>query len=188
MNIFYLDKNPRQAAQWQCDKHVVKMPVETAQLLCTAHRVLDGTEYIDRTKNNRKIKRWKMPDKFHESLFYKATHVNHPSAVWVRESKDHYDWLYEHFIALSNEFTQRYNKPHRSWELLAPFLLQAPVNITKSGFVDPIPAINDKYQDMIVLNNSIQSYRNYYQFAKTDLHQWKQNKPDWIFEVKVNRV
>ena len=55
MNIFYLDKNPVVAAQMSCDKHVVKMILESAQMLCSAKRVLDGTEYTDLTKNGRKI-------------------------------------------------------------------------------------------------------------------------------------
>ena len=60
MNIFYLDKDPVVAAQMSCDKHVVKMILESAQMLCTAKRVLDGTEYTDLTKNGRKIKRWRL--------------------------------------------------------------------------------------------------------------------------------
>ena len=61
MNIFHLDNDPIKAAQMMCDKHIVKMIVEYAQLLSTAHRVLDGEEYYDKTANGRKIKRWKHP-------------------------------------------------------------------------------------------------------------------------------
>ena len=57
MNIFYLDHNVKSCAEQHVDKHVVKMIVEYAQLLSTAHRVIDGEEYEDRSKNNRKIKR-----------------------------------------------------------------------------------------------------------------------------------
>ena len=57
MNIFYLSKNWKRAAGMHCDKHCVKMLVEYAQLLSTAHRVVDGTEYYGETKNGRKIKR-----------------------------------------------------------------------------------------------------------------------------------
>ena len=62
MNVFYVDKHPVKAAEQMCDKHIVKMILESAQLLCTSHRVLDGTEYYDKTKNGRKIKRWKHPN------------------------------------------------------------------------------------------------------------------------------
>ena len=58
MNIFYLHEDPIQNAKWHIDKHIVKMPIEYAQLMSTAHRILDGTMYWGRTKNNRKIKRW----------------------------------------------------------------------------------------------------------------------------------
>ena len=71
MNIFYLDSNPRLAAEYQCNKHVVKMILETAQLLSTAHRVLDEGCNIS-------------------PLLYKATHKNHPSAIWVRSGADQY--------------------------------------------------------------------------------------------------
>ena len=68
MNIFYLDRNPIVAAQMMCDKHVVKMILESAQMLSTAHRVLDGDTYADLVG------------------LYKIAHKNHPSSVWVRSS------------------------------------------------------------------------------------------------------
>ena len=42
MNIFYLHENPEICAEYHCDKHVVKMILETAQMLSTAHRIIDG--------------------------------------------------------------------------------------------------------------------------------------------------
>jgi hypothetical protein len=85
MNIFYLNYNPVICAQEHCDKHVVKMIVEYAQLLSTAHRVLDGIGYVELSANNRKVKRFKL-DEPRESSLYKACHINHPSAVWTRSS------------------------------------------------------------------------------------------------------
>ena len=85
MNIFYLHENPIQNAKWHIDKHIVKMPIEYAQLMSTAHRILDGDMYWDRTANNRRIKRWRLNDA-REDILYKASHINHPSAIWVRES------------------------------------------------------------------------------------------------------
>jgi len=90
MNIFYLSHDPVQAAKYQYNKHVVKMILETAQLLCTAHHEL-GTN-ID--------------------IPYKATHKNHPSAIWVRSSAEAYMWAYEHMLALGKEYTKRYGKEH----------------------------------------------------------------------------
>ena len=69
MNIFYLDRDPKIAAQYHLDKHVVKMIVEYAQLMSTAHRLLDGAQYIDKSKNNRNIKRWKLDDEREQKLY-----------------------------------------------------------------------------------------------------------------------
>ena len=97
MNIFRLDNDPFVAAYNQCNKHVVKMCLETAQLLSTAHRVLDGEDAN--------------PD------LYKATHKNHPSAVWARENSSNYLWLMQHFDALLLEYAFRYYKRHASSRL-----------------------------------------------------------------------
>ena len=72
MNIFYVDKNPETAAKMMCDKHIIKMILESAQMLCTAKRVLDGKEYFDTTKNGRKIKRWRLDNPNEEATIYKA--------------------------------------------------------------------------------------------------------------------
>ena len=93
MNIFYLSAYPDQCAEMHCDKHVCKMIIEYAQIMSTAHRVLDGEEYYGRTKNGRRIKRWKMNSNL-EDILYKASHVNHPSNQWVRASWRNYQWLY----------------------------------------------------------------------------------------------
>jgi len=84
MNIFYLSDNYEDAAKMHCDSHCSKMIIEYAQLLSTAHRVLDGDEYTDLTKNGRKIKRWRLDGELgrnREPYLYKACHVNHPSAI-----------------------------------------------------------------------------------------------------------
>jgi hypothetical protein len=81
MNIFYLHNDPKQCAEWHVDKHVSKMLVEYAQLMSTAHRVLDGEEYTAYSKNNRKVKRWRLSNPNEENTIYKACHVNHPSPL-----------------------------------------------------------------------------------------------------------
>ena len=83
MNIFYVDKDPKTAAKMMCDKHIIKMILESAQMLCTAKRVLDGTEYFDLTKNGRKIKRWRLDNPNEEAIVYKAGWLGHPSTQWV---------------------------------------------------------------------------------------------------------
>ncbi len=81
MNIFALHLEPKTCAEMHVDKHVVKMILEYSQLLSTAHRVLDGQQYVD-DSSGRRIKRWKLNNSFAgDSLLYKATHINHPSAM-----------------------------------------------------------------------------------------------------------
>ena len=92
MNIFYLDKCPDKAARLQYNKHVVKMILESAQMLCTAHHHYGNGDNVP----------------------YKKAHYNHPSTIWVRQNSIHYDWLYDHMMALGNEYTKRYNKIHLS--------------------------------------------------------------------------
>ena len=94
MNIFYLDMDPKVAAEYHCDKHVVKMILEYGQLLSTAHRVLDGTPYLGSSvSEKRNVARWKLPDG-REDILYRACHAQHPCGIWVRENIEHYRWLY----------------------------------------------------------------------------------------------
>ena len=86
MNIFYLDKDPVVSAEMSCDKHVCKMIIESAQMLSTAHRLLDGIEWTDYSKNGRKIKRWRLEDLHLEDTIYKACHTGHPSTLWVMDN------------------------------------------------------------------------------------------------------
>lgn len=176
MNIFYLSTDPVEAAQMMADKHVVKMIVETAQLLSTAHRVLDGEEYIDYTKTGFRIKRWKL-EGWKEHSLYLATHVNHPSAIWTRQSIDNYNWLFSHFIALCDEYTFRYGKNHASHSRLAADISIPPANLTKTGFTDPPLAMPVEFMG----NDAVESYRTYYKLGKSHLHKWTgRSQPSWI--------
>jgi len=180
MNIFAIENDPVDCAMSMVDKHVVKMILETAQLLSTAHRVLDAEHlYFDKSKNGRNIKRWKLPDERDQHL-YSATHVNHPSAVWCRQSMPNYSWLFDHFIALLEEYAYRYGKVHKCQEtgLVAFLLLVAPTNIPDSSFTEPTPAMPDQYK---VPGNSIKSYHNYYNGEKQRMFSWKQRPiPEFI--------
>ena len=115
MNIFYLDKDPKIAAQYHNDKHVVKMILESCQLMSTAHRILDGTQSIGLSKTERKVKRWTLPDE-REQILYIAGHVNHPSAVWVRKNVDHYRWLFDLTYYLIYEYKYRYDGKYHKCE------------------------------------------------------------------------
>jgi hypothetical protein len=177
MNIFYLNYDPVICAAEHCDKHVVKMIVEYAQLLSTAHRVLDGIPFYDKTANGRKIKRYKL-DEPRESNLYKASHMNHPSNIWVRESRSHYKWLYDLYEQCCLQYTDRYKKFHKS-EYIKAYLYRSPNNLPDRGWSDPPPAMPDKYK---VPGDSIASYRNYYIGDKVSFAKWKQPSviPKWF--------
>jgi len=158
MNIFYLDKDPKVCAQYHLDKHVVKMIVEYAQLMSTAHRVLDGKEYFDLSKNGRRVKRYKLPDVYLDRVIYKACHINHPSAVWTRASNQNYKWLFKLWNELCKEYTYRYKKQHATFMKLAVDLVKTPANIPIGEFTQPTPAMPDycKHEDSLI------AYRKYY--------------------------
>ncbi len=179
MNIFYIDPNPKLCAEWAVDSHCIKMILEAAQLLSTAHRVLDGIEYIDDT-GKRKVKRW-MLDDHRDTELYSATHVNHPSAVWVRQSADNYNWLYRYLHEHCKEYTYRYGKVHKVEQSgLLDSLMFPPNNIPETSFSQPTPAMDAKY---IISNDSVENYRNYYKVGKAHLHKWKNRQPPaWIME------
>ena len=154
MNIFVLHDDPILAANDQVDKHVVKMALETAQILSTCHRVLES------------------PNK---EEVYKTTHVNHPCCVWARESKENYNWLYEHFIGLLEEYTYRYEKIHGCTKLV-DILRNNPVEVSK-GRTRFALAMPDDYK----VEDCVQSYRNYYNNDKRDIFSWKKRGvPKWI--------
>jgi len=141
MNIFYLSHCPKLAAEYQYNKHVVKMILETAQLLCTAHHELGTTVDIP----------------------YKATHKNHPSAIWVRSSAEAYMWAYEHMLALGTEYTRRYNKEHLTITKCRDVLYTLPMNISNEDYKQPPQCMPDEYK---VANDSVSAYWNYYENEK----------------------
>ena len=188
MNIFYLHSDPRICAEFHNDKHVVKMIIEYAQLMSTAHRILDGDEYTDLTANGRKIKRWRLPDEREQALM-KASHINHPSAVWTRASDLNYNWLYNMWCCLLIEYTYRYDKVH-SCARLETALGKIPNNIKIGFFTDPTPAMPDdaKVYDEVATDrfeiDSLASYRNYYTKNKIHLAKWKKRPvPDWYMTI-----
>lgn len=179
MNIFYLDTDPKIAAQYHLDKHVVKMIVEYAQLMSTAHRILDGDHYFDKSKNGRKIHRWKLND-YREDKLYHAVSWNHPSAIWVRESDVHYNWLWQLFKNLCVEYRFRYggtiDKQHKT-SLIQSDLSFLPYNIPRNGWSEPPQAMPE---DVKVPGDSIQAYKNYYLKYKRGFAKWKVREvPHW---------
>jgi hypothetical protein len=177
MNIFYLDNDTKKCAEMHVDKHCVKMILEYAQLLSTAHRYLDGILTVGLSESGRKRKQYILSDK-REQVLYSATHINHPSAIWVRQSDKNYSWLFEMFQSLLEEYTYRYGKNH-ACEKLVWTLEVRPNNIPRGHFTEPTPAMPDHYK---VAGDSIKSYKNYYLGDKTRMFSWKKREtPSWIY-------
>ena len=171
MNIFFLDRDPAKAARYHCDKHVVKLILESAQLLSTAHRVLDGD-------NNHQLNNDSM-----NITLYKATHINHPSAKWVRSGIMEYRWTFDLFFFLLVEYNLRWNKKHKCNSMINS-LMDAPQNIPTNDFNLTDPPLVMPEDCMAAC--PVYSYRKYYMTHKKDIAQWKYSpRPDW-FELHTD--
>lgn len=169
------------------DRHCVKMILEYAQLLSTAHRILDGVLSVGVSASGRKKTVYVLADN-RDATLYSATHVNHPSAVWVRQSAQNYMWLAELLEECCKEYTHRYDKVHKVERdgLMQALKNQFPTNIPDGPFTEPTPAMPDDvkvlrevYTDRYELD-SLASYRNYYIQNKTHLANWKKREvPAW---------
>ena len=167
MNIFYLDRDPQRCAAMHCDKHVVKMILEYAQLLSTAHHEIDGDPSID---------------------CYKATHKNHPSAVWARENRSNYQWLWQLLSNLLQEYTFRYGKIHKT-ESSGVFwaLKNLPHELRGGKFTDPPQCMPDYCKD----DDPVVAYRTYYIKEKAYMAKWKFSEPpelSFLRHVKQARL
>ena len=178
MNIFYLDNDPVKCAEMHCDKHVVKMIIEYAQLMSTAHRMLDGKHYID-DSSGRRIQRWRLPTTEMESVVYKAGHVNHPSAIWVRENAVHYQYTYDLFASLCDEYTLRYGKVHLTDSKLRDCLNILPNNIDLCAWRYPPQAMPDDVKS----NSAVDAYHIYYAKYKKDIAKWTVRPIPYFMEV-----
>ena len=157
MNIFFLDEDPTMSAQYHVDKHVVKMILETAQLLCGVHHAT-------------------APDNTY--VPYKLSHKNHPCSIWARTSLSNYLYLCELGLELCKEYTYRYGKRHKSQDVIEWCLINKP-NVPDIEFTEPAKAMPDEYK----VGDVVQSYRNYYMGAKSGFATWKnRQKPFWFEE------
>lgn len=182
VNIFALSELPIVAAREQCDRHVVKMPIETAQMLSTVHRMLDGTAYVDYAKNGRRIQRWSHPtDSFSGSVLYRATMMNHPCTIWARETLGNYLWLSKHGMGLCEEYTRRYGRVHGSQRVLEWCYHNIPANINDSVVVTPFAQAMPN--NLKVPNDAVAAYRQYYIVEKRRFATWKEpaEMPHWFF-------
>ena len=185
MNVFYLSENPKECAEQHCDKHVVKMIIEYAQLMSTAHRMLDGTEYEDRTANGRRIRRWRMSGNYKEALLYKASHINHPSAIWARLTSGNYLYLYELFCALCDEYTYRYGKVHKTDSLLRDLLCNLPDNMVDA----PMTEVPQAMPDDVKTNKPLDAYHKYYREYKSAFAKWTNREiPHFMHEGNAGNI
>ena len=160
MQIFILDTNPKQSAQWLCDKHVVKQILESAQILThVAHHFGSKTPpYKD------------FPKQYHK----------HPCTIWTKESKQNYLWLIEHALEICKEYTARYGKIHKTQSVIEWCKDNVPEKLLDIGQTPHAIAIKKHlYSHLIVPNDPVTTYRNYYVADKVSFAKWKRNKPFW---------
>ena len=152
MNIFILDYNPKKCAEYHANSHVVKMVLETSQILCGVHWVQGG------------------------EAPYKLSHRNHPCSIWARESLSNYLYLCELGLELCKEYTYRYGKRHKSQDVIEWCLINKP-NIADKEFTEPARAMPDEYKSNCV----VESYRSYYMGEKSKIAVWKNREtPEWF--------
>jgi len=161
VNIFKLDDCPQRSAELQHDKHVVKMILESAQLLCGAY----GTE---------------------NTPPYKRTHYNHPCSIWTRTSRENYEWLISHAMSLSYEYTRRYGRVHKSQAVIEWCSKNIDlIEFTDSGFTELPMAMPDEYKS----DNVVTAYRQYYINEKLNQKTgWKARNVPKIFKNKMELI
>ena len=163
MNIFFIDKCPIKSAQQLCDKHVVKMVLETALMCSTA------------------MHEWDYAKDMHH--VYKSAYKNHPMTVWVRDNIHNLAWAVIHGLAIGREYKYRYGKDHKSTKVLEEIhgvfrntLIWADENT--SLHTEPPQCMPDMYKRL----DYVEAYRAYYIDAKSHILTWtKRKRPEWVF-------
>lgn len=181
MNIFILDTDPKKSAEYHCDKHVVKMILESVQMLSTAHwimllnnsgrsiadfkRMRDMKEYLYQVTN----KKLQPP--------YKLTHPRHPCTIWTHQTKQNYLWHVDLCEALCKEYTRRYNKIHKSEQYVLWFRNNLPLNIKDDVLQDFPICMKDEYK---ISKDPVVCYKFYYIKDKSRFAKWKYTSvPSW---------
>ena len=152
MNIFAVNKDPKIAAQELCDKHVVKMILESAQMLCAVYD--KGTAP------------------------YKRAFYNHPCTIWARESQENYEWLLDHATAMCEEYTKRYGKIHKAQAIILwCFMHYKSLSLPRIGLTPFAQAMPEEYKNKC----AIIAYRAYYNGEKASFAKWsKTDQPAWF--------
>jgi len=162
MNLFFIDKCPVMSAIQLCDKHVVKMVLETAQMCSTA------------------LHEWCFEDELILEGVYKSAYKNHPMTVWVRENDANMAWAVIHGLSIGREYTYRYGKNHKSTAILeniAEYMFHDNFDEDYSLHTTPPQCMPDEFK----CDDYIEAYREYYRKAKSHILQWTgRPTPDWI--------
>ena len=154
MNIFVLHDDPARAAEMMCDKHVIKMILESNQMLSTVAR------------------------KCGHDAPYRSTHAKHPCTLWAGESQNNWDWLVNHSRALCEEYTRRYGKIHKS-QAVTEWAEDLDIDLPARGQTPFRLAMPDEYKT----DDPVESYRRYYVGDKARFAKWKTgNVPGWWSE------
>lgn len=159
MNIFVLASDPEECARYHCDKHIVKMPTEYAQILSTVHHRFD-TEWVDHV--------------------YRQTHQNTPCPLWVGESWRNYLWLYDLFREVCDEYTHRYGRVHLADRKMREVLTNVPGELPDTDDLTPHPLV---MPPQYWTDCAVESYRNFYRGDKIVFARWtKREVPGWMNE------
>jgi len=157
MNNFITNRNPRICGREHSDRHVIKMILESAQLLCGVHHVIEENT---------------------DEVPYRLSHKNHPCSIWARENISNYLWLCELGLELCKEYSYRYGKRHKSQDVIE-WCLTNPPSLPEEDFTEPPKAMPEEYK----VDDVVQSYRNYYLGDKKYFSKWKKREvPYWFSE------
>ena len=182
MNLFYLDKDFDLCAEFHVDKHIVKMPLEVGQLLCTAIWIDEILGFVPRALSKEESAKVNEVKKVQKVLAqedrkypYLPMMYNHPCTIWVRSSLDNFEWAHCYGNALNEEYCYRYGKRHKSIAVINK--LPEPQNMKRLGMTKFGLAMPDILKDY---SNPVQSYRDYYMLDKATFSSWKfREKPPW---------
>ena len=142
MNIFVLDINPQKCAKLHKNKHIVKMPLETAQLLCGVQHMVGN-----------------------DDVPYRLTHKNHPCSIWARECIENYNWLCKLGLELCYEYTNRYHKIHKCQAVIQWCIDNEP-SLPHNGFMTDFPLA---MPDDCKIGSAVDSYIEYYKVHKSHI-------------------
>jgi hypothetical protein len=197
MNIFVLHKNQRKAARWHCDKHVVKMILETTQLLYTAHWIHyypSLLEYKSAVALSKYQKTLSIPEYMKSApecnksgdIGYRPCHITHPCAIWTRKTICNYYWLIKLGLELCREFTFRYNKVHKCYNHLIWLQWHYPPNIPHKNLTTFAIAMGNEYK---ISDDPIICYKHFYNTSKKErglLTYTGRHIPHWIDITSLN--